>query len=630
MKKLDNKGFAITTIVYGISIMAIMIVAILMAIMSTTNTNNKKFAKEIERELNNFSKAESSFVDKGTGENNDYYPTPQEYTVPDGETGWYRIELWGTQGGGAAGGYGAYTSGIIKLNEGDTLYFYVGKHQEGTSSGRETDVRIQSGNYNDSTSLLTRIMVAAGGGSASAPGGTLKGYTTGMTAQGGSLKSAGDGSDYSLFNDGTNGSLVGYLPTYETDKLLAVDQLPPEQVVTNLVVTNNNGGGDGYVPSSSPNVGGVSFIAGYAGNYAYFSNATGTKVSKNSKVHYKNQITEEERDYYFIDSRMIAGVNKGDGRAKIERIIATEESSNVLKQNEKFINVRIIRDCNDSGQATKISAIKDGEDIAINKTLVDAGACKQVDLGSPTSLSEIATWHTDGIDLKNHTIAICKKSTCAEGEWKYIKGKSSETEYSETETVSGIHISAYQPDFTTTIPKKGTYYVFPVLYENKIMTAQSNPESESTPIKAEVLEGTKSQKWSIEEIPARTNPKKKADGTFVAETEYKIVELGQYKSLNIAADQNRVTNEIAASQAFNNYARNEPQIWKIKSLGNGTYTISTVVEPADEDIPSGNILPLPFPINQNIAENYQNSFIIGKNNTDTQRFKLISLEYSNE
>lgn len=617
MKKLNNRGFAITTIVYGVSIMGIMIIAILMATMSTTLTNNKRFAKEIEQELNNFSKAEITFKELSVDNN----PTPQEYIVPTGEDGWYRIELWGTQGGGN-GGYGSYTSGIINLHEGDRLYFYVGKHQDSPSSGRETDVRIQSGNYNDSGSLATRIMVAAGGGStAGASGGTLKGYVPGMIANGGSLKSAKDGSDYSLFNNGTNGSLVGYLPTYETDKQSATTQLSPGTSFYQKA-TNDNGGGDGYYPGPTSNVGGLSFIAGYAGSYAYSSSPTAT-VSKDPKLQYENLAAGATRDYYFVDGLMLPGVNQGDGLAKIERITLTDSEPDVsLKQNAKFKNVRLIRDCNDTHPAERIVAIEEGEDIAFGKVVTIVGNCQQIDLGGTHNISEIASWHIDGIDLKNHTIAVCTKASCTETEWKYLKGRGIDTELSETETATGIHVSAYQPDYTEPLPKNGTYYIMPILYENKVMTAQQN----SNPVKVESIAGSKQQKWSIEEISNKL--KRRADGTISSDPEYKIIELSRYKALNISNDENQVGSKIDANKTFNSYARNEPQIWKIKAVGNGTYIISATSKPLNSDIPSGNILPLPYPTNSEITEEYQNTLIIGRNNNDTERFKLISLEYN--
>ena len=123
MKKLNNKGFAITTVIYGLAILGILLMSVLMSTLSQTRVNNADLSKSIEDELNRFSQTSSFF--EGTIDS-DNYPMPQEYVVPSGESGWYKIQLWGAQGGNN-GGLGAYTSGVIHLSEGDKLYFYIGK-----------------------------------------------------------------------------------------------------------------------------------------------------------------------------------------------------------------------------------------------------------------------------------------------------------------------------------------------------------------------------------------------------------------------------------------------------------------------------------------------------------------------
>ena len=54
--KLNNKGFAISTVIYGLSIMGILLIAIVMATMAATRSNSRQWAKSIEDELNRFSK----------------------------------------------------------------------------------------------------------------------------------------------------------------------------------------------------------------------------------------------------------------------------------------------------------------------------------------------------------------------------------------------------------------------------------------------------------------------------------------------------------------------------------------------------------------------------------------------
>ena len=56
MKKLNNKGFAITTIVYGLAIMSTMILTLVMSLLATTRENNNNLSDEVEAELNRFSK----------------------------------------------------------------------------------------------------------------------------------------------------------------------------------------------------------------------------------------------------------------------------------------------------------------------------------------------------------------------------------------------------------------------------------------------------------------------------------------------------------------------------------------------------------------------------------------------
>ena len=118
--------------------------------------------------------------------------------------GTYKMECWGAGGGGARIGYnasgawnysvgcGGYVAGNITLTQNYSLYVYVGKQgniydhysssymfngggyayklsggQCGACGGGATDIRTTSGDWNNSTSLNSRIMIAAGGGGSS-------------------------------------------------------------------------------------------------------------------------------------------------------------------------------------------------------------------------------------------------------------------------------------------------------------------------------------------------------------------------------------------------------------------------------------------------------------------------------
>jgi len=129
-----------------------------------------------------------------------------KWTCP--ANGIYELEAWGASGGGATSnsrkGYGGYTAGEIKLLQNDTLYIYLGEHgnidlvenpatfnggglgksghtkhsdalcadpddieyieYKTGSGGGASDFRLISGNWNDTNSLESRILVAGGGG----------------------------------------------------------------------------------------------------------------------------------------------------------------------------------------------------------------------------------------------------------------------------------------------------------------------------------------------------------------------------------------------------------------------------------------------------------------------------------
>ncbi len=616
MKKLNNKGFAITTLIYGLAILGILLMTLLMSTMSQARSNNTEIVRSIEDELNNFSQTESFFM--GKVDENDL-PLAQEYIVPDGETGWYRIELWGTQGG-ESGGLGAYTSGVIRLTEGDKLYFYVGKQEVGRQ-GAETDVRIVSGNYNSYASYQTRIMVAAGGGiGEDADGGTLYGYTSTMKSLGGEVDAENATKSYGIISteslEYSNGTLVGYPKNYARSTLTQTE-------VTGLNLPGN--GGDGYYSSNDQTVGGVSFISGYAGSKAIINGAVSNQPTYDYVPFTYNEVTDEYHfepgaspiRYAFLNGTMMPGVQKGDGKAKIERLMNTNEDTiDLPRKNTKLDQVRYIKDCLNEDKTTTFSAIiktnniSDNPDVAYGKSITSTGNCKIVDLGAIYSLEEIAVWHdgNDGHDLLNHQIQVSKDNT----NWINIKGISPNTPLSETETVTGIHISAYQNDAMSELPTKGEYYIIPVLSENKAMTAKESSETDSNAITIERINGLKTQRWAIE-LLSNSDPTIK---------EYKIIELARNKALNIMEDENLPHNRLAASSYFNSYRTSRPQIWKVTPAGNGTYYITTAQASRNAITPSGNILPQ---TNQKISD-FTNQLIIGRNNASTERFKLIILE----
>lgn len=289
--------------------------------------------------------------------NYSFKPDYQTFTAPIKAT--YQIELWGAKGGGTKGGKGSYVKGNIELEQGETIYIYVGgqgdsngnggyngggnvgvsepiNHERNDGGGGATDVRLVSGLWNNKTSLNSRIMVAAGGGGANNDGTNKYGYgfyggpgrgLTGSTAEAsgssiiqnmtgkdasqtsggaGGESTAADGNDGNR-NKGNQGGF-GYGGNGQTSK-------------NTQTLSGGAGGGSGYYGGGSGEAcasncggaggGGSSYISGHTGCVAIASQtsisprtANGTSCKNGTttnlcSVHYSNKV--------FTDTLMIDG-----------------------------------------------------------------------------------------------------------------------------------------------------------------------------------------------------------------------------------------------------------------------------------------------------------------------------------
>lgn len=255
-----------------------------------------------------------------------YTASVQTFTVPlDGR---YKVELWGAQGG-AYGSYlsaGAYTSGDIELTKDENLYVYVGRHgmdssryvfnygyqNYGNTGGGSTDIRVTGGNWDNTTSLNSRIMVAAGGGGA----GGLNSYDSGTPYGGaaGGLSGYRGGpciSNKTTTHNGatgatqTSGHGFGYIANTNT--------------TTNGMY--NTTGGNGYYAGNYYNwtgVGGHSAVAGAGGGSSFISGHAGcvaitsasSRVAKSGCSQGTTNIacSKHYSGKYFINTVMIDGL----------------------------------------------------------------------------------------------------------------------------------------------------------------------------------------------------------------------------------------------------------------------------------------------------------------------------------
>jgi len=136
-----------------------------------------------------------------------YVASAQTFTAP--KTGTYKIECWGASGGNSAAtcASAGYVSGVISLTKNQVLYVYTGQKGNnvdnysstymfngggyanrnsgkcGACGGGATDVRTVDGDWDDVTSLESRIIIAAGAGGYG--GTTRSGCAGGLTGYAG-------------------------------------------------------------------------------------------------------------------------------------------------------------------------------------------------------------------------------------------------------------------------------------------------------------------------------------------------------------------------------------------------------------------------------------------------------------
>ena len=384
-----------------------------------------------------------------------YTGSSQEYEVP--KDGYYYIEMAGAQGGtkNTYLSLGAKTSGYIYLEKGETLYFYVGKKGTdsdtncrstgyefngggiakpakagicGPTGGGATDVRLTGGDWDNTSSLISRIMVAAGAGGMT----DLDHYTLGS---GGSLY--GVTPIYSTYQsnlgNGATQIVGGAAPTKDslgqsngTAGSFGKGGYGGASNATNALTGGGAGGGSGYYGGSGasglsngtwPGAGGSSYISGYAGVNSVEENTTITHT--NQTLHYSGK--------YFIGGKMLEGQNEGNGYAKITYVGTKPE-----KKTTKLDNVRYIKNCvnyntaNNANHWIELQAIKDGVNIAKGKSVTgttsasssypysritdgditysnyasptsySTNQCITVDLGDTYDLDEIAVWNYFG------------------------------------------------------------------------------------------------------------------------------------------------------------------------------------------------------------------------------------------
>ena len=361
-------------------------------------------------------------------------------------SGYYRLEAWGASGGSdgvlvspdvdTLAGRGAYTSGVIYLEEGTTFYIYVGGQgsydnavvtnnlqdsfvwnnggyngggssygREASSGGGATDFALV---YSDVTlnnnhiytrseeSYRSRIMVAAGGGAASGHQMERASFLNANTL---SRTMGGYGGAYI----GRNGySTFGFdACSPQTDRGCPSQGATPtaggtsyydskQTVVASKNIAGSFGyGGYGYgrdyaVYYGYASGGGGGYYGGggtygpegAGGGSSFVSGAAGVNVLAENTILTHTNDTMHASGYYFIDTEMQSDVWEGNGKAKITYVGQTYE-----KNTSQLNGVRYIKDCltpasnvtSTTNVWVELQAIQNGHNIALHKSVSGTG-----------------------------------------------------------------------------------------------------------------------------------------------------------------------------------------------------------------------------------------------------------------
>ena len=247
-------------------------------------------------------------------------PSNQPYTI-ELTKGKYLFECYGASGGDSFGGKGAYTSAFATIDQLSTFYLYVGgkganiniagtialggfngggnggkaynkTYRSGAGGGGASDIRLTKGEWNNSDSLNSRIMVAGGGGG------------------GGFGMRGGDGGKQVGCCSQSNNSLPFYCGGTEKDGNFGYGLNADDSSTFSASGAEGKGGGGGgyYGGLASQESNGYKTNAAGGGGSSYISGDIGFK---------------ENQSFQFLHSLILDGSEhsrKGDGLVIISKI----------------------------------------------------------------------------------------------------------------------------------------------------------------------------------------------------------------------------------------------------------------------------------------------------------------------
>ena len=585
---MNNKGFAITTLIYGLTIMGTLLIIIIMATLSSTRNSVKELASSIEKELLAYNDGNTSY--RATTSKKFYTFTPAE-----GQEGFYRIELWGPQGSRGSnscnGGKGAYTSGIIYLEKEQSIGIHVG------NCGEASYILAQNSDSNNAYSNKVIMRAGAGGNSSELYGGTL--CTTKTTKKyyslsdiAGAAKTSVDNCHYNELS--SNGTPTAGQPSY-------IIGYPAPNIPSSV-----SNGGKSYtfydtimVPDSNEGVGRATI------------EKLPTKTNNRSDSFNDNIINGN----YWQGVSTIYVKLEGN-RSKI--------TNGQCKIYYKYDNTTHNFDIKASGDYVSTSGVNSTQPgYSSNMRLTDISLiCSQKNGSAAVDYS--------GLIFNIILRGVHDKNGTTSGYYTGIYYG----EYNPTDP-SGVKLSASQPDAMIDKPKHGKYYIIPAYNPSYALTAPANDMESFGPVVLAPITGENRQKWIIDMIASGDNSYKLYQKIYstTGVDEYRIVESARYKALDIKKDENIFGNIVSAQYQFNTLSKSDPQVWKLIPNKDGTYSIETII-PGSGSQTTGYITygkPTEISIANAYRDLNENSIYIGKKESQpqaNQKFKLYALDMS--
>ena len=522
MKKMNNKGFAISSLLYGLLLVAFLVVAVLMSVMAANRKNTSTLINKIEEDLNRHSLTITEF---------EYTGDVQEYIVPPGKAGWYKIELWGAAGAGTIGdttqGRGSYVGGIVYLPENMHLYFYVGGtgiegsttynqlYSTNAGGGGATDVRTLSAgrNGNSSPSIETIFMIAGGG--------------------------AGGGCYAESSYKGNTDAGSSFISTYGGQRM--EENLP----VLNSVMMHAVNGGSGK--------------------------ATIELVSQNPQ----NVLPARKRTALdgvkkiqdcLIIGQMGANKNGGNELWTEVQVYGEVTSSNLYSQN---ITGTVTTGCCGSRQNRQLPAEIKNTSMGIitgadTTTGVNAGmkSCIIVDLGAAKNIEEVSFFHHFASDTQIIGEEITFLNSGGGTKAKVIYDANT----LPTETTEGIRVSSRQLGGNAVPAGAHNYYLEQANGPGRLATATTSEDKRNI-TQLMFNEGAKKRKWTITQL---------ADGT------YKIIEAEDFLALQPSqTDSEGLAENGITVSTISQFTDEVWQKWNILHQDSG-YHLIQYIKPNDQ------------------------------------------------